>query len=369
MSVHQNPKSPFYHYQFEYRGRRFHGSTKTANRRDAEKVEREEREKAKALVNGAEAQAEQEREARTSLRLDDIAGRYWQEVGQHHAGAAQTEKLVERLIRFFGPDKRITEITGDDVARLVAWRRGHKIERGGRIGAFVSPTTVNDQTEQLRKLFTRAKVWGVKFDREPRWRDHWLKEPKERVRELRAGEGERLEAAMREDYAPFFAFARASGFRLRECFLRWSEIDWETRRIVKPGKGGNLVTTSIDDTLRAILWPLRGHHPEFVFTYVVQRGDRVGLINGERAPLTYWGVKTAWRRLRAKAGVEGFRFHDFRHDLATKLLRETGNLKLVQRALNHQDVKTTVRYAHVLDEDVAAALTRIRVGARAEAKN
>ena len=44
---------------------------------------------------------------------------------------------------------------------------------------------------------------------------------------------------------------------------------------------------------------------------------------------------------------------------ATKLLRETGNLKLVQRALNHANIKTTTRYAHVLDEEVAEAMERI----------
>ena len=60
--------------------------------------------------------------------------------------------------------------------------------------------------------------------------------------------------------------------------------------------------------------------------------------------------------MRAKAGVKGFRFHDFRHDLATKLLRNTGNLKLVQKALNHRNITSTLRYAHVLDEDVAAAV-------------
>ena len=47
---------------------------------------------------------------------------------------------------------------------------------------------------------------------------------------------------------------------------------------------------------------------------------------------------------------------DFRHDLATKLLRQTGNLKTVQKALSHADIKTTTRYAHVLDEEVAAAM-------------
>ena len=49
--------------------------------------------------------------------------------------------------------------------------------------------------------------------------------------------------------------------------------------------------------------------------------------------MTLAGVKTRWRRMRADAGIADFRFHDFRHDFATKLLRDTGNLKLVQKAL------------------------------------
>ena len=40
-----------------------------------------------------------------------------------------------------------------------------------------------------------------------------------------------------------------------------------------------------------------------------------------------------------------FRFHDIRHDVGTKLLRATGNLKLVQKALGHANLKTTARYA------------------------
>ena len=35
-----------------------------------------------------------------------------------------------------------------------------------------------------KKLFTRAKLWGVTFAREPQWKRHWLAEPQERVREL-----------------------------------------------------------------------------------------------------------------------------------------------------------------------------------------
>lgn len=152
---------------------------------------------------------------------------------------------------------------------------------------------------------------------------------------------------------------RTSGLRLAEAVtLTWSEVDWSARQIRKPGKGGKLVTVPITSTIREILWPLRGHDPKQVFTYIAQR-TRDGRMKGRRYPLTYSGVKITWRRLRKRAGVVGFRFHDYRHDLGTKLLRETGNLKLVQRALNHADLKTTTRYAHVLDDEVAAALERV----------
>ncbi|WP_407123158.1 tyrosine-type recombinase/integrase [Bradyrhizobium sp. STM 3561] len=81
-------------------------------------------------------------------------------------------------------------------------------------------------------------------------------------------------------------------------------------------------------------------------------------VRGQRYPMTYNGTKAAWQ-LRARAGVQDFRFHDFRHDFGTKVLRETGNLKLAQKALNHRDIKSTLRYAHVLDEDVADAVERV----------
>jgi integrase len=347
LSVYKDSRSPYYSFDFQVGGHRFFGSTKKTNKREAEAVEAVEREKAKrerTLV----------RAAATSLALDDIAGRYWHEVGQHHAGARNTERQIGYLLDFLGKGHR------DVVSKMVAWRRGHTRRDGRLISAF----TVNDATEQLRKIFVRCKTWGIRFDREPVWRDHCLPEPQERIRELVGDELERLQAATRDDYAPLFDFVHATGLRLKECVtLQWTEIDWGARQIRKPGKGGRLVTVPITPTIREILWPLRGHHPDYVFTYVAERtidktikGKPYRFVKGERYPMTVSGVATAWRRLRKRAGVEGFRFHDFRHDFGTKVLRQTGNLKLVQKALNHRSIKSTLRYAHVLDEEVADAI-------------
>src|SRR5262245_26346352 len=311
MSVYKYKTSPFWQFDFELDGHRFHGSTKTRTKREAEAIERAQRAKAKERVA-------QIRAARSSLRLDDISGRYWEEVGKHHAGADNTWRQIQKLIEHFGPDKFITDVTDDDVTKLVAWRRGHHVMYGKRQGPLISAFTVNDLTEQLKKLFTRAKLWGVRFDHEPQWKKHWLDEPAERVRELRDDEAEFLEEAGRDDYAPFFAFAKASGMRLNECVtLSWSEVDWGARQITKHGEGGKLVAVPITDEIRRILWPLRGDHPERVFTYVAER-TRAGRVAGERYPLTHSGTKTRWRRQRKAAKVVGFRFHDYRHNVGTK---------------------------------------------------
>lgn len=57
------------------------------------------------------------------------------------------------------------------------------------------------------------------------------------------------------------------------------------------------------------------------------------------------------------AGIEGgFTPHALRHTAATKLLRRTGNAKLVQKYLGHSDVATTLRfYVDVFPEDLRRA--------------
>lgn len=366
MSVYKSKKSPYYRFDFKIGGHRFHGSTKRRTQREAEAVERDERERAQKQVADM-------RDVSTSLQIDDVAGRYWVEVGQHHTNADNTKRDLARLVEHFGTQKLITEITGDDVAKLVAWRRGHRVIRSRKVKAnakdapFITPATVNrTTTEVLKKLFTRAKTWGVAFRQEPRWKDHMLDEPEERVRELIGDEGERLNEATRDDYAPLLAYAHTTGVRKAETLLLWSEVDWGERLITTTGKGGKSIRVAITPAIRALLWPLRGHHPDSVFTYIaartidkVIRGKRYRFVKGERYPITLSGLNSQWKRTRKAAGVSGFRFHDYRHDFASKLMRQEKNPKLVQRALHHADIKTTMRYMHLLDDDVGNAMERL----------
>lgn len=368
MSVFRVKGSPFYQFDFWIENSRFHGSTKQTRRREAEQVEQLERDKALKQV------AEEAKAGRGPMKFGIACSRYWNEVGQHHAGSKTTWRNLERLVKFFGEQKPIAEISSDDVAKLVAWRRGHKIEkhrihkrRKPPVDRLVSPATVNRSTlEPLMKVMNRARqIWGVPGIQPIAWKMLRLAEPEERIRELYAEEADRLELETRDDYAPFFSFMEASGLRLRECLLDWSHVNWTEGVIERVGKGSKPVRVVMNNRIREILMPLRGHHPIAVFTYVCEKPPKGSNLKiGLRYPITYQGVKTYHRRRRKRAGVEDFRLHDYRHDLGTKMLRATGNLKAVQKALNHRSIKTTTRYAHVLDEDLRDAHDQVNEAKR-----
>ena len=70
-------------------------------------------------------------------------------------------------------------------------------------------------------------------------------------------------------------------------------------------------------------------------------------LKGEKiAMLTAYDYSFA--RLLDQAGIERrLSPHSLRHTLAVRLLSRTGNLRLVQRALGHASIASTVRYARV----------------------
>lgn len=362
MSTFKPKGSKTYHYDFQLKGHRFHGPTGKTEKRAAQEVERAQRRAAALEVEKIEAQQAQLK-GEAALTFDVAAGRYWTEVGEFHAGAATTWTDLERLIGYFGKDRRLDTITDNDITQLVAWRRGHrfkdrKVMADGSPAPFIAPATVNRTTvDLLRKLFTRArKKWGQTFPHEPDWKDHRLKERGEVVRELKAAEEPALMEHLGEGYRDLWRFALASGLRLAECFLTWDQIDWQARTITVIQKGRRQHTIPLTSEMIAIITPQRNRHPVHVFTYVCARSSK-GHVKGERYPVTYQGMKTAWRRKRVKAGAGDMRFHDNRHTAASRLIRRTGNLKAAQKLLGHADIATTARfYAHVDMDDLRALL-------------
>ena len=349
MSVYKTPKSPYWQYDFQYKGLRFHGSTGQKTRRKAEQVERHEREK--AALRGKK---------REPMPLGEAAARYFSEIAEHQPSAQWTFELLESLIAALGAKALLSEIDDDRLAEAVAKLRGQRSRSGG----VLSNGSVNRRTERLRAIFRRAhRVWKRDIGEMPDWQAHLLPEADERKRHLNDETREALLAAIaqrRPDYEPMFRFAFLTGMRLGNIIrLTWSQVDFATRRItvkVKSKKpGGREVRIPVTRPMLALLAEQKGQHPIYVFTYVCSkpRGRRR---RGERYPFSKGGWRKVWAKALKDVGLGDFRFHDIRHDSATRTLRVSGNLKIVQKQLGHADIASTMRYAHVLDEDVMQAM-------------
>ena len=62
-----------------------------------------------------------------------------------------------------------------------------------------------------------------------------------------------------------------------------------------------------------------------------------------------------------KAGIKKhITTHSLRHTFASDLLRETKNLRIVQKALGHADISSTQIYTHIVDEELEEALKGFR---------
>lgn len=354
MSVYKPKKSPFYTYDFELNGVRFHGSTKCRSKREAEQFERERR------VEAEIASRDAHRSANAPMTVNVGFDRFWVEKGKGYKGSARETFFTSlkwlsnqlgknTLLRDIGPLK----VTDAIAARLAEKAKTAKVERP------IKNSTVNRTViEPLRAVLNRArKNWEQKVQ-EIDWKNFILPTPKERVRELTAEEEERVFASLREDHHPIVFFSIVSGFRLSECVnLRWTDIDWGNLTIAVVGKGDKADVQPIAADVRDFLWQLRGQHPEKVFTYVAeQTRPQQGRVAGQRYPITYYGLSTAWRRAKLDAKLIDYRFHDNRHTAATRFLRATGNLKLCQMFLRHEDIATTMKYAHATNEDLRTAL-------------
>ncbi len=357
MSVYKSKASPFYQYDFQIDGNRFYGTTKTRNKRDAEAMERQ-------LKEQARRDAEQARKTGSApMTIDTAVGRYWTEKGQHRANNKSFFSALERIVLYLGKDTRLDAIDDTAISALVAHKReqfrwGKSKLKNAQVKTLSNATINRETLFPLRAIFRRAKLlWNCNLPKEPHWREHILREPKERIRELSYDEQQALDHTIREDYMRWYMFLHLSGRRLNETLIRWSNVNWDAGEITTEGKGDTRVMTPITPSIGELLEACRGHHPVFVFTFVAQR-TRQGRIAGKRYPITYHGVKTQWRRDIARAGVTELRLHDIRHDRATKLYRQFHNLKIVQRVLNHASITTTAKYTHVVDEEVAVALER-----------
>lgn len=72
-------------------------------------------------------------------------------------------------------------------------------------------------------------------------------------------------------------------------------------------------------------------------------------------------IKHAWQKARDDAKLPGLRIHDLRHSCASAMINAGVDLFAVGRVLGHADHKSTMRYSHLANDTLLAA---VEAGAR-----
>jgi len=129
--------------------------------------------------------------------------------------------------------------------------------------------------------------------------------------------------------------------------LRWRQISFAGDTILLWGKGGKERYVILPQLVKKILEGKQGPATSFVF------------IN-PKTQKPYTTLKTLFKSASQKAGLHGLTPHKLRHCFATDLLESTGDLRLVQEQLGHEEISTTQIYCHVRHERMMLGVESMR---------
>ncbi len=161
-----------------------------------------------------------------------------------------------------------------------------------------------------------------------------------------------------------FCFA---GLRLNELvMLDREDVDFDRARVlVRFAKGGKWRKLGLHpraaDAIRAYLATRYDDAPAlFLSRQGSTRLDKRDA--GHKRRLGHQAIQLMLDRYTARVDLRGKHVtpHCLRHTFATALYRQTVDLQLVQRALGHNDIKTTLIYAWLEDDQLAGGMVAMR---------
>ena len=146
-----------------------------------------------------------------------------------------------------------------------------------------------------------------------------------------------------------------SGLRAAEVLnLKVQDLDWMSGKLtVKQGKGKKDRVLWLNESAIEVLRQWKEKRK-------VQEGLLFTTLLGQ--PIYSQYLRFMVKRYARKAAIpKDVHPHMLRHTFATDLYRATKNIRLVQKALGHADLSTTMIYTHLVDEELEDALKTFRV--------
>ena len=163
---------------------------------------------------------------------------------------------------------------------------------------------------------------------------------------LSFGEAVRIIEAAEETYRIYFLCLFSLGLRKAEAaWLKPEDFDMENRTVRVRQKGGSWKTLPLNGWLLSHLQKAEAMMRPGQYLFLNQKTGRPVL-----------NIRKALARAVAKAGVtKKVNPHLLRHSIATILMGEDVNLRLIQNYLGHTKVSTTEFYTHVAAEHLRRA--------------
>lgn len=269
--------------------------------------------------------------APTSTTLGAVLARYAAEVSPTKKSSHTESRRLAKLSRDPIAQIILARISAKDLAAFRDRRLQDRRKDGSPISsrtAQLDLVTLGYVLEHARRewcMVVGANVGDVRKPPAGRGRD----------RRLQDGEEGRLLAALDQCSGPWMAAAFClsieTALRRGELLkLRWGDIDLNKR--------GALIRDPKNGHNRAV--PLSG-----VAVRVLQALPRD--ISGGVFPLSANALSLAWRRACQRAGVIGLRWHDLRHEAASRLTERGLSAVEVASITGHRDLKMLLRYSHM----------------------
>lgn len=291
-----------------------------------------------------------------------------------HKDGKGTLKRLKYFIEEFGD----CSLDGVNQRMIELWR-------AARIKAGLAPATVNRDISVLKSMFTTAVEWGhvssnqlvkikpIKLDN---GRVRYLSEDEEkrllasldeRERKIR---GSRAKAnkwreergyplfpdlsavAFVDHLKPMVLLSKHTGVRWGELVqLQWENVNFENAMLTVLGRTAKTGRTRHIPLNTVALGALKA--------WKEQVGDESGLVFPGEEGKARNNIRNAWGNLLKAAQIDKFRWHDLRHDFASKLVMAGEDLNTVRELMGHSDLKMTLRYAHLSPEHKASAVARL----------
>ncbi len=272
-----------------------------------------------------------------STTLGQLLERYQREVSPLKRGSVQETQRIDVLRRHDLAYRTMIGLSQQDIASF----------RDGRLQSVAPSTTARELAILSHVLEVAIRDWGlplaknvVKMVRRPAIRN-------ERSRRLALDEEQRLLDACDTGKIPFLRtlliVAIETGMRRGELLgLKWTDFSHNRRvlslALTKNGSGRDVpLSQRAFDML--IAWK---EHPAVDQSMIF--------------PMRAGTLEQAWRRLLVRAGINGLRFHDLRHEGVSRLFERGLNVIEVSSISGHKELRMLKRYTHLAADDLVARL-------------